>query len=57
MRERLTRALAVLGGLRPLDEGAPRWVATVAIPLWWVTLILVALAFAGQSIKFVYIDF
>jgi hypothetical protein len=46
----------VLSGLRPVPDGAPRWVH-VALPVWWCALVLAALAFGGAGVKFAYIDF
>jgi hypothetical protein len=48
-----------LGGARPLlGEGqVPSLWACVGLSLWWVTLVLLVLAFVGRSTKFVYVDF
>lgn len=56
LTEHALLAYEVLGGLRPIPDGAPRWV-NVVLPLWWCALILGALAFGGAGVKFAYIDF
>lgn len=53
----MVRALAILAGLRPLEGDAAWWSWGVILPLWWCLLLVLALAFAGQNVKFVYIDF
>ena len=40
-----------------MDDDASPWLWGLAIPLWWCLLVIVAVAFAGQNVKFVYIDF
>jgi hypothetical protein len=54
--ERALLAYEVLGGLKPLPDGAPVW-ASVALSIWWCALLLAALAFGGAGVKFAYIDF
>lgn len=51
-------ALEIIGGSRPLPE---RWKSRTDIAVlraaWWIVLLLLALAFAGRNVKFVYVDF
>jgi hypothetical protein len=49
-------AYEVLGGYKPVPDGAPRWVDLV-LPLWWCGLVLAALAFGAIGVKFAYVDF
>ena len=51
--------LEYLGGVR--EEAPPNLPAWMQGPLWWgiwwAVLILLVLAFSGQTSKFIYIDF
>lgn len=51
--------LEYIGGVREeLPAGLSRWLqAPLFWGLWWAFLILLVLAFCGQSSKFIYIDF
>jgi hypothetical protein len=54
----LAHFLEILGGARPLPEPIERSrIASLAIGIYWAVLLLVVLAFAGRSAKFIYIDF
>jgi hypothetical protein len=54
----LMEALEVLGGSRPVPPSlAGRWPVSFFTPVWWAALLLAALLFMGQGIKFIYIDF
>ncbi len=57
MKEKWLVAFRVLSGLQSLPENSPAWMAYVGLPLWWTFLVLIAIAFAGSSTKFVYLDF
>ena len=56
---RVRRALEVLGGSRPAgaEGGRPGVAQDLLFALWWLILLLAALAFAGRGTKFIYIDF
>jgi hypothetical protein len=51
----LVASLEVLGGSRPARFTTPA--RSVALGVWWITLFLLTLAFAGRFTKFVYVDF
>jgi hypothetical protein len=57
--EKVKAVLEYLGGSR--DGPPPPSVAWMQSPLWWgiwwAILIIVVVAFSGQSSKFIYIDF
>jgi len=51
----LVRLLEKLGGAQPLEARTlPR---SIALGLWWLSLLLLVLLFAGRYTKFVYVDF
>jgi hypothetical protein len=55
MIELCVTLLELLGGARPM---APRTLAQcLGLGLWWLTLLLFTLLFAGRYSKFVYVDF
>ena len=47
--------LEKLGGAQPLDTRTPP--RSVALGLYWLSLVILVLLFAGRSTKFVYVDF
>lgn len=55
---RLAEVLEILGGSRSAPES---WWSGRAKPIawgiWWLSLFLLAAAFAGRNTKFVYVDF
>jgi hypothetical protein len=55
MIERCVALLEKVGGARPLALKTPAH--GVGLGLWWLTLLLSTLAFAGRYSKFVYVDF
>lgn len=55
MRDRLRRALEVMGGLRAPTAG--KLTAAVTLGLWWAFLFFVVLATIGGATKFIYVDF
>jgi hypothetical protein len=55
---KLAETLEVLGGARPLPAPlSSRPAAAIARAVWWLFLFALALAFAGRTSKFVYVDF
>ncbi|MGH7282621.1 MAG: hypothetical protein ACRELY_13930 [Polyangiaceae bacterium] len=54
----IANVLEVIGGSRPFPE---TWKGRTDVAFlragWWIVLLLLALAFAGRNIKFVYVDF
>ena len=51
----LATLLEKLGGAEPLDARTlPR---SVALGIWWLSLLFLVLMFAGRHSKFVYVDF
>jgi hypothetical protein len=56
--DRVRAWLDVLGGSAPLPpDVASRPAAILGLALWWVALLLLAMAFMGRYVRFVYIDF
>jgi len=57
--ERFKTICEYAGGVQ--DDLPPAWLAWMRNPLWWgiwwAILILLIVAFSGQSSKFIYIDF
>jgi hypothetical protein len=52
------RICEMAGGAQPWPARlGGRWSSALVQGLWWVTLFLMALAFAGRNSKFIYIDF
>jgi len=56
--KRIAELLEVLGGARDLPAPLVRSRAlALGTGVYWVVLLLLILAFAGRSAKFIYIDF
>jgi hypothetical protein len=57
--EAVKASLDHMGGVT--DEAPPlrhSWITSVALwGLWWAALVLLILAFSGQTSRFIYIDF
>ena len=55
MIELCAALLEKVGGARPMATRTPA--RSIALGLWWLSLLLLTLAFAGRYSKFVYVDF
>ena len=54
----IRQVLEVLGGSAPIPLGwRDRTSVALARGLWWLVLFAVFFAFAGRTVKFVYVDF